>query len=71
MLNNVNSLASLLKKPPTGIKEGISALSDKLNDHIKCLLSKVLLPETVEMLLVGECKAGVGRQVVGLMRGCM
>jgi hypothetical protein len=46
----------------------MTVLGQRVNDHIKCLLSKILLPEVLVFLLTGECKLILSKHLFSLMK---
>ena len=69
ILTNITTLNTLIKKETCKEKENIQVLTSRINDHIKCLLSKILLPEVLSFLLTNECKVMLSKHLFSLMKG--
>lgn len=65
-----NSLDLILKQLPLSnqLPQNWCALKDRINDHLKCLISKILLPELMRTLLNSDCKPQLARNIYRIMR---
>lgn len=68
-IGNINRLTCSLKKSQSNsVKENWKALHERINQHLKVLIGKIMLAETLSLVLTSECRPQLCRNLYLLMR---